>query len=172
MKTDPKNHDYICEAGATRNYEAWRDARAAENTLKELRHSEEEGNAMRFLENRTSDSKREMDILEALDEMKNMSRQNAKVSDAELMHALNLKNDCFKDILGDDDYKYMKMRLAGGSRKVLVTEEINTVRFSSIKFFLGWQKWGLWRRKSGSKSERGPKTSYSGGHTPQGSTNH
>jgi hypothetical protein len=155
MKTDPKNHDYICEAGATRNYEAWRDARAAENTLKELRQSEEEGNAMRFLENRTSDSKREMDILEALDEMKNMSRQNAKVSDAELMHALNLKNDCFKDILKDDDYEYMKMRLAGGSRKVLVTEEINTVRFSPIKKISGWQKWGLWGRKLGSKFESG-----------------
>merc|ERR1712232_129833 len=48
IKTDPKNHDYICEAGATRNYEAWRDARAAEATLKELRQSEEEGNAMKF----------------------------------------------------------------------------------------------------------------------------
>ena len=54
IKTDPKNHDYVCEAGATRNYEAWRDARAAENLFKELRGVEEEGNAMRFQENRTS----------------------------------------------------------------------------------------------------------------------
>ena len=25
MKTDPKNSDYVVEAGATRNYEPWRD---------------------------------------------------------------------------------------------------------------------------------------------------
>ncbi len=25
MKTDPKNHDYVCEHGASRNYEPWRD---------------------------------------------------------------------------------------------------------------------------------------------------
>jgi len=48
MKTDPKNHDYICEAGASRTYEAWRDARAAEFHLAELKQCEEDGNAMRF----------------------------------------------------------------------------------------------------------------------------
>jgi Saf4/Yju2 protein len=41
IKTDPKNHDYSCEQGASRNYEAWRDARAAEHKLKELREDEE-----------------------------------------------------------------------------------------------------------------------------------
>ena len=30
IKTDPKNHDYVCENGGSRTYEAWRDARAAE----------------------------------------------------------------------------------------------------------------------------------------------
>lgn len=36
------------------------------------RDSEEMGDAMKSLENRTLDSKREMDILAALDEMKSM----------------------------------------------------------------------------------------------------
>jgi hypothetical protein len=37
MKTDPKNHDYVCEHGATRNYEPWRDIQHAENVLRTKR---------------------------------------------------------------------------------------------------------------------------------------
>ena len=36
------------------------------------REEEERGNAMKALENRTKDSKREMDLMEALDEMKSL----------------------------------------------------------------------------------------------------
>jgi hypothetical protein len=39
---------------------------------KKKRSAEEMGDAMKALENRTLDSKREMDILAALDEMKSM----------------------------------------------------------------------------------------------------
>lgn len=39
---------------------------------KQKRESEEMGDAMRALENRTQDSKREMDVMAALDEMKSM----------------------------------------------------------------------------------------------------
>lgn len=92
IKTDPKNHDYVCEHGGSRTYEAWRDARAAEQTLVEKREKEEEGNAMKFLENRTHDSKREMDILDALDELKNMTRQNAKVSPEDLFAFLTKRD--------------------------------------------------------------------------------
>jgi Saf4/Yju2 protein len=92
MKTDPKNNDYVCEHGGSRNYEAWRDAREAENTLIEKREQEEKGNAMKFLENRTKDSKREMDILDALDEMKNISRQNAKVTPEQMFEFLGKRD--------------------------------------------------------------------------------
>jgi len=42
MKTDPKNHDYVCELGATRNYEPWRDVANAENKLRAKKEEEEE----------------------------------------------------------------------------------------------------------------------------------
>ena len=66
MKTDPKNHDYVCEHGASRNYEPWRDMANAEQVLR-MRRNLDDGDAMKSLENRTFDSKKEMELIEALD---------------------------------------------------------------------------------------------------------
>ena len=87
FKTDPKNSDYIVEHGGVRNYEPWRDVQAAEEALKELKENEEEGNAMKFLENKTYDSKREMDILDALDEIKHLNQKKAQVSHEDLLNS-------------------------------------------------------------------------------------
>ena len=87
MKTDPKNHDYIVEHGGARNYEPWKDAQAAEDTLKEIRQEEEEGNAMKFLEHKTYDSKKEMDILDCLDEIKHMNKRKGQITHDQLLKA-------------------------------------------------------------------------------------
>ena len=84
MKTDPKNHDYVCENGATRNYEPWRDIQHAETVLKAKR-ALEDSDAMKNLENRTYDSKREMAILDALEEVKQLNRRLSKVNHDELL---------------------------------------------------------------------------------------
>lgn len=89
FKTDPKNSDYVVEHGGIRNYEPWRDVQAAEETLKELKETEEEGNAMKFLENKTYDSKREMDILDALDEIKHLNKKKAGITYEELLKLLD-----------------------------------------------------------------------------------
>ena len=70
MRTDPKQHDYVCEHGASRNYEAWRDIAHAETILNAQRQLESAQDAMKKLENKTYDSKREMDILDALEEVR------------------------------------------------------------------------------------------------------
>lgn len=72
LKTDPKNSDYDVEHGATRNFEPWRAKDEAEAKAME-EEKEREADAMSALENRTIDSKREMDILNALDEMKSLN---------------------------------------------------------------------------------------------------
>lgn len=69
MKTDPKNTDYVVEGGATRNYEPWREREKEKLQSAVEREEEERGNAMKALENRTLDSRREMDMMAALDEM-------------------------------------------------------------------------------------------------------
>lgn len=80
FKTDPKNHDYVVEHGATRNYDPNRDLQAAEEVLKQQRENDEEGNAMAFLENRTNDSKREIEINDGLEEIRQLNKRNNKIS--------------------------------------------------------------------------------------------
>ena len=85
FKTDPKNHDYVVELGATRNYEAYKDAQQAEKMLTKLKKNEKEEDSMKFLENRTYDSKREMEINEALDDIKNLNKRNAVIDPEDLL---------------------------------------------------------------------------------------
>ncbi|GKV34467.1 hypothetical protein SLEP1_g42839 [Rubroshorea leprosula] len=88
MKTDPQNSDYVVESGATRNFEPWRAEDEEADKEKQKRETEEMGDAMKSLENRTLDSKREMDILAALDEMKSMRSRHATVSVEAMLEAL------------------------------------------------------------------------------------
>ena len=92
FKTDPKNMDYTCERGAKRNFESWRDP-----SSKELQETDEERldrlekeeaeeaenaerNAMEELEAKMEDSKREMQIADALDEIRT---RNARIERGE-----------------------------------------------------------------------------------------
>ncbi|KDE07946.1 hypothetical protein MVLG_01853 [Microbotryum lychnidis-dioicae p1A1 Lamole] len=81
FKTDPKNSDYQAEHGAQRNFEPWRaeplNTDPNVDRLTEL--EEEESNAMAELESKAIDSKREMDILDALQELK---AKNARIERA------------------------------------------------------------------------------------------
>ncbi|KAF4353793.1 hypothetical protein CsatB_006997 [Cannabis sativa] len=88
MKTDPQNSDYVVESGAMRNFEPWRDEDEQVDKEKQKRELEEVGDAMKSLENRTLDSKREMDIMAALDEMKSMKSRHATVSVDAMLEAL------------------------------------------------------------------------------------
>lgn len=82
FKTDPKNTDYIAEHGASRNFEPWRDEKAEEeDRLAKL--EEEENNPMKVLENKTVDSKREMDILDALQDIRARNARNERVGQSD-----------------------------------------------------------------------------------------
>ncbi len=89
MKTDPKNGDYVVEAGASRNYEMWKDT--TEEDEARAREEDEGDDEMRRLENRTEESKREMDIMAALDEMRSLKARHAGVSTTEALAAVHSK---------------------------------------------------------------------------------
>ncbi|GJJ12528.1 protein CWC16 [Clathrus columnatus] len=93
FKTDPKNTDYSAEHGASRNFEPWRDEKAEEED-RLARLEEEENNPMKALENRQIDSKREMDILDALQDIRDRNSRNERVGQnkaAELVGKLGLQ---------------------------------------------------------------------------------
>ncbi|OQR80759.1 coiled-coil domain-containing protein 94 [Achlya hypogyna] len=90
FKTDPQHGDYVAEHGCQRNFEPWREKDADEEKMLKEREEEEKGDSMKALENRTLDSKREMDILDALDEIKAINQRHAKVdTDALLAKVTN-----------------------------------------------------------------------------------
>ncbi|PYI16083.1 mRNA splicing protein Yju2 [Aspergillus japonicus CBS 114.51] len=93
--TDPKNMDYRAERGAKRNFEPWRDASQLPNhdeteqeTLDRLEREEgeeaeqEERDKMAELEEKMLDSKREMAIADALDEIRT---RNARMERTEAL---------------------------------------------------------------------------------------
>jgi hypothetical protein len=92
FKTDPKNSDYECEYGATRNYEVWKDNEAAIEQDEREKAEEEKLDAMRALENRTLDSKTEMDILDALDETLAINRRHERVDTDALLVSIAEKD--------------------------------------------------------------------------------
>ncbi|KMT17358.1 hypothetical protein BVRB_2g038150 isoform B [Beta vulgaris subsp. vulgaris] len=108
MKTDPQNSDYVVEAGATRNFEPWRDQDEEVDKEKRKRDAEEMGDAMKSLENRTLDSKREMDIMAALDEMKSMKSRHATVSVDAMLEALQRTGENQEKKLDEEDEELIK----------------------------------------------------------------
>jgi hypothetical protein len=111
FKTDPKNHDYLLEAGGTRLYESWRDGRAAEELLGELTKNEEYGNVMKLLENKTFDSKKEMKVLEAIETLRQMSRANVKLTNEEVVERFRKMKDKGLFDEGEIKNKFKEMRL-------------------------------------------------------------
>lgn len=84
FKTDPKNMDYEAEKGAKRNFEPWREAKLAEETEEErldrLEREEAERDAMKELETKTLDAKTEMQIADALDEIRTRNARNERTA--------------------------------------------------------------------------------------------
>ncbi|PRP73833.1 coiled-coil domain-containing protein [Planoprotostelium fungivorum] len=83
IKTDPANSDYVAEMNCSRNFEGWREKQDHVDAAKKERAAEEENDPMKQLENRTLDSKIEMDIIEALDEIRAL---NSKKLDPALVN--------------------------------------------------------------------------------------
>lgn len=109
FKTDPKNMDYSCEKGAKRNFEPWRDQsgekynETEEQTLDRLEREENEENErlerdkMEVLEEKMLDSKREMAIADALDEIRTrnarIERNEARGDETALASVANVVDD-------------------------------------------------------------------------------
>lgn len=89
FKTDPKNLDYAAETGASRNFEPWRDEDVVREESKRKRLLEEELDPIKALENKTIDTKRELEIMESLDFLRTQNARKEMV-----------------DVVYKDDFKF------------------------------------------------------------------
>ena len=85
FRTDPQNTDYEIESGATRNFEALRTAEKMAEKEEQMKKDEESNNPMKLLENRTAASRREMNEIEALEDLKRMKSNYEQVSIDEII---------------------------------------------------------------------------------------
>ncbi|OXU26486.1 hypothetical protein TSAR_003612 [Trichomalopsis sarcophagae] len=85
FKTDPKNTDYEIEAGATRNFMALKLAEEQAKREEDEEKEEEATNPMKLLEKRTQQSKNELDLLESLEELKDLNRRQQTINYDEML---------------------------------------------------------------------------------------
>ena len=87
FKTDPKNMDYECEKGAKRNFEVWRqnpgqgnggEMETEQERVDRLEAEAAETGVMENLETKVVDAKREMEIADALDEIRTRNARNER----------------------------------------------------------------------------------------------
>ena len=109
FKTDPKNADYKVDHGAYRTLPT------------ETIAQEEANNPMLALEIRTKESRREMDILDALEEIKDVNAQHEKVSFQQLLerHMEREEENAEEEAAADDLLTKAAFETVRGSMKRL-----------------------------------------------------
>ncbi|XP_065159606.1 splicing factor YJU2 [Atheta coriaria] len=128
FKTDPRNTDYEIEAGATRNFMALKLAEELAQREEEELKEEEASNPMKLLENRTKQSKNEIELLESLEELKDLNKRQQTVDYDTMLSAYDVKlsererEERLQQL--DEEYiKTVKFQ-SSGKRKVVTEEEI------------------------------------------------
>ncbi|XP_032086420.1 splicing factor YJU2 [Thamnophis elegans] len=120
FKTDPENTDYAMEHGATRNFQAEKLLEEEEKRLQKEREDEELNNPMKVLENRTKDSKLEMEVLENLQELKDLNQRQANVDFESMLHQYKEFEEQQKQRELEEDEQEMKSMLEQAqSRRLL-----------------------------------------------------
>lgn len=126
FKTDPQNADYVVENGATRNFQALKLAEEqAEREAKEI-EEEEKSNPMKLLENRTKASKREMELLESLEELRDLNQRHAQVDFDHMLKQYAIYEENLKIKQEEEDEAFIREVFGKSDDKTLKesTEEI------------------------------------------------
>ena len=134
FKTDPKNSDYECESGASRNFEVWRETEEAKEQVAAEREEEDANDTMKALENRTLDSKIEMDVLDALDEIRAINQRHERVDTNAVLNALHKAGKKLEDnaagllengLTAADEELVKSIKFKTASKDQIAVENIN-----------------------------------------------
>jgi hypothetical protein len=120
FKTDPKNTDYECETGASRNFEIWRETGEEVEAAEQERIEEDNVDAMKALENKTLDNKLEMDVLDALDEIKAINQRHEKVDTDAVLNNMVAKKLLPSGITEEDELLVKSVQFKSNKRKVQI----------------------------------------------------
>ncbi|XP_065515035.1 splicing factor YJU2 [Lathamus discolor] len=124
FKTDPENTDYTMEHGATRNFQAEKLLEEEEKRMQKEREEEELNNPMKVLENRTKDSKLEMEVLENLQELKELNQRQANVDfEAMLKQYKELEAEQKRREQEEDEQEIKEMLEQAQNRRLLVDSD-------------------------------------------------
>ncbi|KAH8401877.1 hypothetical protein KR009_008417, partial [Drosophila setifemur] len=129
FKTDPQNTDYEIEAGATRNFMALKLAEEQARREEQEEREEEANNPMKLLENRTQQSRNEIEMLESLEELRDLNRRQQTVDYTTMLQQYNTgeteRERAEREEREDEEFiksVNFKTKAEGGSR--IVAEEI------------------------------------------------
>uniref|UniRef100_UPI00398ED279 splicing factor YJU2 n=1 Tax=Pristiophorus japonicus TaxID=55135 RepID=UPI00398ED279 len=122
FKTDPENTDYVMEHGATRNFQAEKLLEEQEKQIQKDREDEELNNPMKILENRTKDSKMEMEVLENLQELKELNQRQANVDFEGMLQEYQKYEEDLKRQQEEDDEREMKSMLESAHVKRILED--------------------------------------------------
>ncbi|CAA0374030.1 unnamed protein product [Arabidopsis thaliana] len=112
LKTDPKNSSYVAESGATCVYDQHEEEEQAEDG----------GDRMSSLEKRTLVSKREVDVMAALDEMKSMKSRRVSVSVDSMLEDLSKRHKEEEEVAKEEDAALIKSTKFGKQRRIVDEE--------------------------------------------------
>eukprot|EP01064_Diplonema_japonicum_P019870 TRINITY_DN28754_c0_g1_i1.p1 TRINITY_DN28754_c0_g1~~TRINITY_DN28754_c0_g1_i1.p1 ORF type:complete len:256 (+),score=74.18 TRINITY_DN28754_c0_g1_i1:76-843(+) len=130
IKTDPKNHDYIVEWGATRNYQHHlAEARKADE--EEARLEKEKGDTIAEHNQKVLETRKEMSMLEKIEEIQHAAVVRASVTDDVLMKATLEKHEKADDteqrLEDDQEAERVFKRKAREAKGPTITLPDNTV---------------------------------------------
>ncbi|XP_072457917.1 splicing factor YJU2 [Notamacropus eugenii] len=122
FKTDPENTDYTMEHGATRNFQAEKLLEEEEKRVQKEREDEELNNPMKVLENRTKDSKLEMEVLENLQELKELNQRQANVDFEAMLQQHRVSEEEKRQQEQEEDQREMEAMMEQARRRRLIED--------------------------------------------------
>lgn len=122
FKTDPENTDYSMEHGASRNFQAEKLLEEEERRLQREREDEELNNPMKVLENRTKDSKLEMQALENLQDLQDLNQRQACVDFEAMLRLHRLSEEERRQREQEEDAREIAALLEEAQRRRLLED--------------------------------------------------
>ena len=137
FKTDPKSTDYVIETGAFRTLQAEHLSKMEDERLQQEKEENEANNPMMALENRTKESRREMDVIDALEDIRDWNARKATVKFEELMdnHLVSEKLELERQEKEDEDLVSKMFSSVGGEsiKRLDDEEELPPAKMAKIE---------------------------------------